>query len=121
MSLIFCFHRLICSFAFHFNKHFLLYSFSCVFVNILRKGNFSDSKPSPTCDESPVWWKSIKFLEYFALSHFISTNIFYLTHFDVFFVNILKKVLFLSFQTFTNVRCAIMAIIIIYMRWMEGL
>jgi len=35
-----------------------------------------------------------KFLEIFALSHFILTNIFYLTHFYVFFVNILKKDIF---------------------------
>ena len=35
-----------------------------------------------------------EFFEFFALSHFISTNIFYLTHFYVFFVNILKKGIF---------------------------
>ena len=54
-----------------------------------------------------------KFCEYFALSHFILTNIFYLTHFYVFFVNILKQSSFLRFQIFTNVRC----VIIIYMQW----
>ena len=37
-----------------------------------------------------------KFLEFFAVSHFVLNNIFYLTHFHVIFGNILKKIDFLD-------------------------
>jgi len=38
---------------------FYLTHFDVFFVNILKKVDFSDSKPSPMCDESSVWWKSL--------------------------------------------------------------
>jgi len=38
------------------------------------------------------------FFEFFALLHFILTNILYLTHFYVFFVNLLKNVNFSDFK-----------------------
>jgi len=43
---------------------FYLTQFYVFFVNILKKFYFSDSKPSPTCDESSVSWKSINSLNY---------------------------------------------------------
>jgi len=46
------------------NTVFCLTHFYVFFVNILKKVNFSDSKPSPTCDESSVWWKSINSLNF---------------------------------------------------------
>ena len=56
--------------AFFALSHFILTNifnlthFYVFFVNILQKVNFSDSKPSPTCDESSVWWKSINSLNF---------------------------------------------------------
>jgi len=50
--------------------HFILTEIFCLthfyvfFVNILKKVNFSDFKPSPTCDESSVWCKSTNSLNY---------------------------------------------------------
>ena len=57
MSVIFYFHRMFSCIAFYFNLHFLLHSFLRVFENIFKQVNFSEFKPSPTCD-MPSWKSS---------------------------------------------------------------